>query len=172
MLKFLSIILISLLPINAFAIEINSPAFKDGEKIPKKYGCKYNGGNNISIPINFLNVPNDTQSIVLIIDDPDAKKVAGKTWVHWILSDIPPETKYLDEVKDGKVGIGVTGKNSDRSKKYVGPCPPKNEHKYNIKAYSLNTKLEKSLKELTQKKFEKLYENEILSSYMISGKFK
>ncbi len=35
MLKFLSIILISLLPINAFAIEINSPAFKDGEKIPK-----------------------------------------------------------------------------------------------------------------------------------------
>ena len=73
---------------------------------------------------------------------------------------------------DGKVGIGVTGKNSDRSKKYVGPCPPKNEHKYNIKAYSLNTKLEKSLKALTQKKFEKLYENEIISSFMISGKFK
>ena len=65
MLKFLSIILISLLPINAFAIEINSPAFKDGEKIPKKYGCKYNGGKNISIPINFSNVPNDAQSIVL-----------------------------------------------------------------------------------------------------------
>ena len=54
MLKFLSIILISLLPINALAIEINSPAFKDGEKIPKKYGCKYNGGKNISIPIQNI----------------------------------------------------------------------------------------------------------------------
>ena len=39
MLKFLSLILISLLPISAFAIEISSPAFKDGETIPKKYGC-------------------------------------------------------------------------------------------------------------------------------------
>ena len=91
------------------------------------------------------------------MDDPDAKKVVGKTWVHWILSDIPPNTKYLDEVKFGKLGIGVAGKNSDRSKKYFGPCPPKNEHKYNIKAYSLKTKLEKSLKALTQEKFEKLY---------------
>ena len=72
------------------------------------------------------------------MDDPDAKKVVGKTWVHWILSDIPPDTKYLDEVKYGKLGIGVAGKNSDRSKKYFGPCPPKNEHKYNIKAYSFS----------------------------------
>ena len=72
--------------------------------------------------------------------------------------------KDLDEVKDGKVGIGVTGKNSDRSKKYFGPCPPKNEHQYNIKAYSLNTKSDKSLKALTQEKFEKLYENEIILS--------
>ena len=172
MLKFLSLILISLLPISAFAIEISSPAFKDGETIPKKYGCKYNGGKDISIPINFSNVPKNAQSIVLIMDDPDAKKVVGKTWVHWILSDIPPDTKYLDEVKYGKLGIGVAGKNSDRSKKYFGPCPPKNEHQYNIKAYSLNTKLEKSLKALTQEKFEKLYENEIISSFMISGKFK
>ena len=172
MLKFLSLILISLLPISAFAIEISSPAFKDGETIPKKYGCKYNGGKDISIPINFSNVPKNAQSIVLIMDDPDAKKVVGKTWVHWILSDIPPDTKYLDEVKYGKVDVGVAGKNSDRSKKYFGPCPPKNEHQYNIKAYSLNTKLEKSLKGLTQEKFEKLYENEIISSFMISGKFK
>jgi len=172
MLKFLSLTLISLLPISAFAIEISSPAFKDGETIPKKYGCKYNGGKDISIPINFSNVPKNAQSIVLIMDDPDAKKVVGKTWVHWILSDIPPDTKNLNEVKYGKLGIGVAGKNSDRSKKYFGPCPPKNEHQYNIKAYSLNTKLEKSLKALTQEKFEKLYENEIISSFMISGKFK
>ena len=88
------------------------------------------------------------------------------------MSDIQPNIKYLDEVKYRKVGIGVAGKNSDRSNKYFGPCPQKNEQQYKIKAYSLNTKLEKSLKALTQEKFEKLYENEIISSFMISGKFK
>ena len=77
---------------NSYAIEISSPAFKDGDDIPKKYGCSYNGGKNISIPINFSNVPDNAKSLALIIDDPDAKSVAGKIWVHWILTDIPPDT--------------------------------------------------------------------------------
>ena len=151
---------------------IISPAFNDGEKIPKKYGCKYNGGNNISIPIQFSNVPDDAKSLALIIDDPDAMSVAGKIWVHWILVDIPTETKELKEIKDGKIGIGKTGRNSNGDKNYGGPCPPNGVHVYNIKAYSLNTEIKKSLGEMTQKKFEKKYKSAIISSSMISGKFK
>ena len=77
--------------INAFALEISSSAFNDGDNIPKKYGCKYNGGNNISIPLEFSDIPDDAKSLTLIIDDPDAMSVAGKIWVHWILVDIPTE---------------------------------------------------------------------------------
>ena len=105
---------------NLYAVEISSPAFNDGDNIPKKYGCSYNGGKNISIPINFSNVPDNAKSLALIIDDPDAKSVAGKIWVHWILTDIPPNTKSLKEVKNGKVGIGKTGRNSDGKKIIVG----------------------------------------------------
>ena len=157
---------------NSYAIEISSPAFKDGDNIPKKYGCSYNGGKNISIPINFSDVPDNAKSLALIIDDPDAKSVAGKIWVHWILTDIPPNTKSLKEVKNGKVGIGKTGRNSDGKKNYSGMCPPNGTHTYNIKAYALDSEIEKTLGEMTQKKFEKKYKNNIIDSFMFSGKFK
>ena len=157
---------------NLYAVEISSPAFNDGDNIPKKYGCSYNGGKNISIPINFSNVPDNAKSLALIIDDPDAKSVAGKIWVHWILTDIPPDTKTLKEVKNGKVGIGKTGRNSDGKKNYSGMCPPNGTHTYNIKAYALDSEIKKTLGEMTQKKFEKKYRNNIISSFTFSGKFK
>ena len=157
---------------NLYAVEISSPAFNDGDNIPKKYGCSYNGGKNISIPINFSNVPDNAKSLALIIDDPDAKSVAGKIWVHWILTDIPPDTKASKEVKNGKVGIGKTGRNSDGKKNYSGMCPPNGTHTYNIKAYALDSEIEKTLGEMTQKKFEKKYIENIISSFTFSGKFK
>lgn len=157
---------------SAFALEISSPAFNDGDNIPKKYGCKYNGGSNISIPLEFSNIPDDAKSLALIIDDPDAMSVAGKIWVHWILVDIPTETKQLTEIKDGKLGIGQTGRNSNGKKNYGGPCPPNGVHVYNIKVYALNIGIKKSLGAMTQKKFEKKYKKQIISSSMISGKYK
>ena len=157
---------------SAFALEISSPAFNDGDNIPKKYGCKYNGGSNISIPLEFSNIPDDAKSLALIIDDPDAMSVAGKIWVHWILVDIPTETKQLTEIKDGKLGIGQTGRNSNGKKNYGGPCPPNGVHVYNIKVYALNIGIKKSLGAMTQKKFEKKYKKEIISSSIISGKYK
>ena len=157
---------------NLYAVEISSPAFNDGDNIPKKYGCSYNGGKNISIPINFSNVPDNAKSLALIIDDPDAKSVAGKIWVHWILTDIPPDTKASKEVKNGKVGIGKTGRNSDGKKNYSGMCPPNGTHTYNIKAYALDSEIKKTLGEMTQKKFEKKYIENIISSFTFSGKFK
>jgi len=151
---------------------IISTAFNDGEIIPKKYGCKYNGGDNISIPLKFSNIPNEAKSLALIIDDPDAKSVAGKIWVHWIITDIPVDTKEIAEVKDGKINLGKTGKNSNGDKNYGGPCPPNGFHLYNIKAYALNSKIKKNLNEMTQIKFEKKYKNIIISSSKISGKYK
>ena len=157
---------------SAFALEISSPAFNDGDNIPKKYGCKYNGGSNISIPLEFSNIPDDAKSLALIIDDPDAMSVAGKIWVHWILVDIPTETKQLTEVKDGKLGIGQTGRNSNGKKNYGGMCPPNGTHTYNIKASALDSEIKKTLGEMTQKKFEKKYKENIINSFMFSGKFK
>lgn len=166
---FLSTLL--LLSFSCNAIEITSPAFGDGESIPKKYACEKRGGENISIPINISNVPENAKSIVLIMDDPDAMSLAGKIWVHWVLFDIPTDVNELPAMKDGKIGIGKSGQNSNYKENYDGPCPPHGMHVYNIKAYALNIEIKESFGALPQIEFEKKYNDAILSSSVLSGKY-
>ena len=154
---------------SAYAFNITSPAFENNEEIPKIYSCKNNGGNNISIPIIFSDVPEDAKSLALIIEDRDSKKITGKVLVHWILTDIPPDTIELEEFKSGINRIGTSGRNSIGTKNYYGMCPIYRTHNYNIKAYVLDLKILKSLREITQKKFEKKYQGNIISSYLIIG---
>ncbi|MGB2706239.1 MAG: YbhB/YbcL family Raf kinase inhibitor-like protein, partial [Candidatus Omnitrophota bacterium] len=73
------------------ALELRSPAFKNGEFIPAKYTCK---DEDVSPPLEWTGVPGGTESFALISDDPDAPM---GTWVHWVLYDIPAETKALPE---------------------------------------------------------------------------
>jgi Raf kinase inhibitor-like YbhB/YbcL family protein len=107
-------------------IEITSTAFDEGGMIPAKYTCD---GPNISPPLAWSSVPENTVSIALICDDPDAPM---GTWVHWVLFNLPPETKELPE----------EGKNDSRRIGYSGPCPPGGTHRYYFKIYALDTKLD------------------------------
>ena len=70
---------------------IMSPAFLYGGMIPAKYTAD---GPDKSPPLYFCDVPKTAQSIALICDDPDAP---GGTWVHWVLFNLPPDTKELPE---------------------------------------------------------------------------
>ena len=72
-------------------IKLTSSAFKEGEMIPSKYTCD---GEDISPPLKWESVPNNTKSIAIITDDPDAPM---GTWVHWVLYDMPAETRELPE---------------------------------------------------------------------------
>ncbi|MCK4349504.1 MAG: YbhB/YbcL family Raf kinase inhibitor-like protein, partial [Candidatus Krumholzibacteria bacterium] len=60
-------------------VELTSPVFEDGGTIPSKYTCD---GADVSPPLEWSNVPEDTKSLALICDDPDAPM---GTWVHWVL---------------------------------------------------------------------------------------
>ena len=73
------------------SMEITSPAFENGKQIPKKYTVM---GENISPPLNFSGVPKGAKSLVIIMDDPDAP---GKTFTHWLVWNIPANTKGLPE---------------------------------------------------------------------------
>ncbi len=72
-------------------IRITSTAFEEGGAIPRKYTCD---GSDISPPLTWSSIPSGTKSIALICDDPDAP---GKTWVHWVVFNIPAEIKELPE---------------------------------------------------------------------------
>jgi len=68
-------------------MQLTSTAFSDGSEIPRKYGYK-NG--NISPPLRISELPDNTKSLTLIVDDPDAKKAVGKVWTHWVVFNIVP----------------------------------------------------------------------------------
>jgi Raf kinase inhibitor-like YbhB/YbcL family protein len=119
--------------------ELTSTAFKQGEPIPPVYSCK---GEDISPPLAWGDPPEGTQSLALIMDDPDAP--AG-TWVHWIVFNLPADVRALPEnmpagMKFGDVAA-TFGLNSWGRNAYGGPCPPSGTHRYFFKLYALDSDL-------------------------------
>src|SRR5262245_39874987 len=77
-------------------LELTSSAFSPGGEIPSLYTCE---GRDISPPLAWKGMPPATKSLVLIVDDPDAPdpKAPKRTWVHWVLVDLSPDTAALPE---------------------------------------------------------------------------
>jgi Raf kinase inhibitor-like YbhB/YbcL family protein len=148
----------------AVNLQIKSGAFDQGALIPKKYTCD---GEDISPPLMWSAVPPGAQSLVLIMDDPDAP--VGN-WDHWILFNLPPQTTGLAEnIKTFPAGT-VSGQNSWRRIGCGGPCPPDREHRYFFKLYALDAML--YLKEgITKKELESAMQNHILGKSELMGKY-
>jgi Raf kinase inhibitor-like YbhB/YbcL family protein len=120
-------------------MKISSDAFAANETIPKKFTCD---GPDVSPKLTWSEPPAKTQGFALIMDDPDAP--AG-TWVHWVLFDLPAETRELAEgvAKQEQLANGARqGRNDFGKIGYGGPCPPPgNPHRYFFKLYALDAKL-------------------------------
>ncbi|PWB38689.1 MAG: YbhB/YbcL family Raf kinase inhibitor-like protein [Parcubacteria group bacterium] len=117
-------------------MNITSTAFQNNDLIPAKYTCD---GQNINPPLSFAEIPEGTQSLVLIMDDPDAIKPAGKVWDHWLVWNIMPGNLSIAE--DTKPA-GIVGMNSGGKQAYGGPCPPDGEHSYVFTLYALDNLLD------------------------------
>lgn len=125
---------------SAAPLTVESAAIAQGATIPQRYTCD---GDDISPPLSWGEMPASTQSLALIVDDPDAP---GGTWDHWILFDIPPGIQSLAEgipAEATVAGIGTHGENSWKNHGYGGPCPPGSaEHHYQFRLYALDTILD------------------------------
>ncbi|MCX7594803.1 MAG: YbhB/YbcL family Raf kinase inhibitor-like protein [Fischerella sp.] len=119
-------------------MNLESIAFEANGLVPAKYTCD---GADISPPLKWDEPPSGTESFALIVDDPDAP---GRTFVHWVLYDLPATMRQLPEkiaaVKNLPDG-GVQGKNDFGKIGYGGPCPPSGTHRYFFKLYALDKKL-------------------------------
>ncbi len=115
-------------------MELKSSAFAEGVEIPRKYTCD---ADDVSPPLRWENAPAGTRAFALIVDDPDAP--AG-TWVHWVMYDLPAQTKELAEgvAKTETLEDGAKqGMNDFRRVGYYGPCPPPGSpHRYFFKLYA------------------------------------
>ncbi|MFA6066701.1 MAG: YbhB/YbcL family Raf kinase inhibitor-like protein [Candidatus Babeliaceae bacterium] len=113
---------------------LTSPNFSHNKEIPSHYTCD---GKNISPALQWENVPNNTKSFALIVDDPDAPHT---TFVHWVVFNIPAEMRALPEgVKKGNFAQGITDFSTPQ---YGGPCPPSGTHRYFFTLYALDTQLD------------------------------
>ena len=151
------------------ALEISSPVFRNEDLIPAKYTCKED---DISPPLEWDQVPPDTQSFAIISDDPDAP--AG-TWVHWVIYDIPAEKRSLPEGvdKERKLPDGsMQGVNSFGRIGYDGPCPPGAMiHRYFFTLYALDKKLDLE-PGLTREDLMKAMKGHIKARAWLMGRFK
>ena len=116
-----------------------SPAFEHGGEIPARYTCD---GEDISIPLQFLEIPEEAVSLALIMDDPDAPM---GVFVHWVIYNIPAELSELPEgiPPQPYLEMGIRqGTNSFGKIGYGGPCPPDGAHRYMLKLYALDVAMD------------------------------
>ncbi|MBK9258466.1 MAG: YbhB/YbcL family Raf kinase inhibitor-like protein [Polyangiaceae bacterium] len=118
---------------------LTSPKFQDHTEIPADYTHE---GRDVSPPLDWRDVPAGTQSLALVCEDPDAPDPAHpqRTWVHWILYNIPPDTTSLPENAHIVPG-SQAGTNDWHKLGYGGPAPPIGRHRYFFRLYALDTML-------------------------------
>ena len=115
-------------------LELTSPAFDDGEPIPRKHTCD---GEDVSPALHWSSVPDGTRTLALILHDPDAP---SGDFTHWVAWNIDPGPGELGEgapaPAEGTSGFGRPG--------YGGPCPPPGHgaHRYFHQLYALDTELD------------------------------
>jgi Raf kinase inhibitor-like YbhB/YbcL family protein len=155
----------------AMALVLTSPAFEHKDRIPRNYTCE---GRDVSMPLAWDGVPEGTQSLALIIDDPDAPDPAApqRTWVHWVLYNIPMTATELEEGVDPRDLPGSTqrGRNDWGRTGYGGPCPPIGRHRYFHKLYALDTVLP-DLHEPTKAQLEDAMHGHILEHAELIGTY-
>ena len=119
-------------------MQITSPAFVREQVIPRKYSCQ---GEDINPPLEIKDLPEGTESLALILDDPDVPEYVRKDrmWVHWVVYNIDPK---ITKIEESSQPFGTVGKNTGGQESYMGPCPPDREHRYFFKLYALDTRLD------------------------------
>ena len=144
-------------------LKLTSSDFEDGGEIPRE--CGYKNGNKVP-PLTVSGIPEGTESLALIMDDPDAMGAVGKVWVHWVVwnltcfADGKPD--FSSPAKQGMTDFGEVG--------YGGPAPPDKRHTYVFKLYALDTDLDLPDKS-TKSDVEKAMEGHILEQTQLTGTY-
>jgi len=141
-------------------VKISSPEFGNMQDIPAKFTCQ---GEDINPPLKIEDVPEHTESLVLIMDDPDSPT---GTWDHWVVWNIAPSTKEIPEHSKP----GVEGMNTWPKLGYGGPCPASGKHRYVFTLYALDTTLDLPATS-TKKDVESEMEHHILEKTELIGLF-
>ncbi len=147
------------------ALNIESSAFQDNSLIPQIYTCD---GEEIPPPLTVTTVPEGTDNLVLIVEDPDAP---SGTFIHWIVWNIGPNASVLtDDQKHVPTGA-IEGTNSAGTVGYVAPCPPSGSHRYIFRLYAIDQPLGLSSSATVEDLYQALEQVTVLSRARITGTY-
>jgi Raf kinase inhibitor-like YbhB/YbcL family protein len=126
----------------AVTLRLTSSAFENGASMPSDYTAD---GKDASPPLAWSGAPSAVRSFALIVDDPDAPdpRAPKRTFVHWVVYDLPPATTALAAgASSGGLPAGTReGRNDVGRARYTGPAPPIGRHRYFFKLYALDVTL-------------------------------
>ena len=120
------------------SITVTSPAFAEGARIPVDHTCD---GNDLIPELILSSPPENTKSLVIYVEDPDAS--AG-TFVHMVAFNVSPDLRKLPSGTElTNTGDNARfGLNDFNVAHYSGPCPPRGEaHRYRFRVVALDTVL-------------------------------
>jgi len=120
-------------------LHITSHTFVNGGTIPL---ANSDYGKGISPDLSWSKVPAKTQSLLLLVQDPDTPQ---GLFTHWILYDISASARSLPAglpAKRGTLSVGLQGDNDMGTMGYFGPRPPDTPaHHYHFQIFALNSRL-------------------------------
>lgn len=147
-------------------MEVTSSAFADREKIPTEYTCQ---GEGMSPPLSWEQVPDETQSFVILCADPDAP---GGTFKHWSAYDIPPEMTSLEEGASSNAEFDQ-GTNDFGNQGYGAPCPPPGDdaHRYEFRVWALDVDKLDVGTDPSYDEVERAARNHLLESATLTGMY-
>jgi Raf kinase inhibitor-like YbhB/YbcL family protein len=150
---------------------IASSAFSDEKEIPTKHTCE---GGDVSPPLEWTFAPKGTQSLALIVDDPDAPDpdAPKMVWVHWVLYNLPPNCEGLPEaVSPEALPEGTCeGYNDWKRTGWGGPCPPIGRHRYYFRLYALDCRLD-DRRQVSRAELEQMMQDHILAETTLMGTY-
>ena len=120
------------------SITVTSPSFAEGARIPVDHTCD---GSDLIPELVLSSPPENTKSLVLYVEDPDAP---NGTFVHMVAFNISPDLRKLPSGTElTNAGDNARfGLNDFNVAHYSGPCPPRGEaHRYRFRVVALDTVL-------------------------------
>jgi Raf kinase inhibitor-like YbhB/YbcL family protein len=134
-----------------------SSVFENEGNIPSVYTCD---GENINPPLKVNGIPLETETLALIMEDPDTSR---GTFDHWLVWNIEPDTQITENSIPGITGTNGAGKTG-----YHGPCPPSGSHRYFFNVYALDTRLDLE-PGATKKELKEAMDGHILGEATVMG---
>ena len=150
---------------------LRSPAFEPQAEIPARFTCE---GQDVSPALVWTDPPAGTRSFALVVSDPDAPdpRAPQRTWIHWVVYDIPASARGLveDAERAGLPQDARRGRNDWGRTGYGGPCPPVGRHRYVHALYALDLLLP-DLGEATQAELERAMQGHVLARAELVGTY-